>query len=218
MNNYRENQGLPLLAYWALSTIAGCAADLQLPQGEDTSGAPVVTRSRGESEFVTQVNATDRDDWIFFRFATGEQVLVSPQRSDAGSGNEPSFEAPDEDWDLAFQRFHVRSNGGVTAPGNTQVAVLEGEEFEPLVQAPANGYLVDVEDSDDEDSVVDTPFATGVGWYNYDSSDNSLSPNDITYVVQTDEGAYFKMRFTDYYDAARSSGHPEFIWAPLASP
>jgi hypothetical protein len=180
---------------------AGCAEDLKL-DSDDGPAQTVATEPLDEGSFMTRVDASSSDEWIYFSFVSGGQVI-------------PLDPANSSDWDLGFQRFHIISNGGASGSGGASVAVLAEQAFEAVLAAPVEGYLVDQPDSDDSDSVVNSVFEEGDGWYAYDDMTNRLSPRANVYVVQTARGAHYKLAIADYYDAAGSSGHPSFSWAEL---
>jgi len=182
-----------------------CAGDLRPDSETAAPSARVVTEPGSGGALTTTVDASNRDLWVYFSFST--EAEVSPE----DAANSP-------DWDLAFQRFNIISNGGASGSGGAAVAILEGASFDDVSQAPADGYLEDQPDSDDDDTVIDSAFAEGDGWYDYDSSDNTLSPKPIVYVVRAPSGAYYKLALLDYYDAAGSSAHPSFSWAELPAP
>lgn len=119
------------------------------------------------------------------------------------------------DWDLGFQRFHIIANGGASGSGGASVAALAEQTFDSVTSAPAQGYIEDQPDADDDDSVADSAFAMNDGWYDYDGATNRLSPKPIVYVVRASSGQHYKLELLDYYDAAGTSGHPSFVWMPL---
>jgi hypothetical protein len=178
----------------------GCAEDLALDT-EPTPTEPVVTEPAGDA-FTTRVDASDAEAWIYFSFVSGGQVI-------------PADPLNSLDWDLAFQRFHILSNGGASGVGGRAVALVAGQPFEGVTAAPTEGYVSDLPDGDDDDTIVDTPFEAGDGWYDYDDTTNRLSPRANVYVVQTGPEVHYKLSILDYYDAAGSSGHPSFSWAAL---
>jgi hypothetical protein len=189
-----------LLAATTLAAL-GCAEDLQIDT-EDPPSAPVVTVPAGDTAFTTSVDASDAEVWVYFSFLSGGQVI-------------PADPATSIDWDLGFQRFHIISNGGVSGSGGAAVALVVDQPFDAVLAAPADGYVSDLPDGDDDDSIADTIFEEGDGWYDYDESTNRLSPRTYVYVVQTGRGTRYKLAILDYYDAAGSSGHPSFSWAEL---
>jgi hypothetical protein len=178
----------------------GCAEDLQIDDAE-TPSATVSTDAAGENAFTTRIDASDETAWVYFSFVSRAQVIpVDPANS--------------VEWDLGFQRFHIISNGGVSGIGGAAVAIL-ADSFDAVVTAPSEGYIPDQPDSDDSDTVANSAFEDGDGWYAYDEATNRLSPRGNVYVVQTARGAHYKLSLLDYYDEAGSSGHPSFSWAEL---
>ena len=194
---------LPLAgaAALALSVSTGCAEDLAVERADDVTEG-VVTEAGTAGTFRTSVDASDSVAWRHFSFATGTEVA-------------PADPASSPDWDLAFQRFHILSNGGVSGSGGAAVAVITGQTLADIGAAPADSYLEDQADGDDDASVAESAFSLGDGWYAYDSATNRLSPHPNVYVVRTGSGAFFKLAIVDYYDAAGTSGHPSFEWAGL---
>lgn len=188
---------LPCLAL----PLAGCAEDLRADAGEDETET-IVTEPAGDNTFSTRVDASVDALWVYFSFASSGQVA-------------PADAASSAEWDLGFQRFHIVSNGGVSGSGGASVATLADRTFESVLEAPEDGYIADQADSDDSDSIANSAFEQGDGWYAYDETTNRLSPRAIVYVVRTARGADYKLSLIDYYDAAGSSGHPSFTWSEL---
>jgi hypothetical protein len=189
------------LAVLSLAFGSGCAEDLKL-DGEDGSTETVATEPLADGSFITRVNASDPEAWVYFSFVSGGQVIPLDPLTSA-------------DWDLGFQRFHIISNGGASGSGGAAIAVLTEQSFDAVTSAPADGYVPDQPDGNDSDSVVNSVFEEGDGWYAYDEMTNRLSPRANVYVVQTARGAHYKLALLDYYDAAGSSGYPSFSWAEL---
>ena len=143
--------------------------------------------------------------WIFFDLETAQQVNpLTPEDSD--------------EWDVAFQRFKVKTNGGISGSGGVEGARLAGVDFSTLDQAPPGGYVVDAEDSGDEDVDPDYVFLGPAPWYDYDGTGHTLSPADAVYVLRSVEGNYFKVQMLDYYDDAGTSGFPKLRWGPIQAP
>jgi hypothetical protein len=125
---------------------------------------------------------------------------------------------PSEGWDLAFQRYHVMSNGGVSGAGGVRVAPLTGVDFDDVTEAPADGWLEDLADSDldgHNDYVIS---GQDLSWWEYDLETHVINMTGVVWVVETTEGAHFKLEFVDYYadvNGNAESGYPTFLWAPL---
>ena len=185
--------------------LVACAPNIGKDVQDDTddtatTGGDVVNVNNGDST-TTTINATDSLAWIYYDF-------------ESGSGVEVEDAATELNWDLAFQRYTPKMNGGVSGSGGMGVALLDGEDFDALSEAPYSGYLSDAE-SAEETGTTEYVMAE---WYDYDYTTHLLSPADRVYVVRTVEGNYFKLRFDNYYDEAGTSGYLQFTWAAIDEP
>lgn len=196
-----------LLAGW----IAACGPDLRPdpgnpPDPEEPGPGPTNPQlthvEHGDGTFTTTVDATSSEAWI---------GLDLDQRTQANG-------AEDKQWDIAFQRFHIRLRGGVSGTGSVEGTILKDVDFAQVSQAPAAGYFTDAADSDDADSNPDTVFETGDAWYSYDPTTHKLTPRPQVYVVRSDQGAYFKVQLLAYYDAAGTPAMLQFRWGPVQPP
>jgi hypothetical protein len=185
--------------------LSACGEDIGLSPAPDDPTPPDANNSRvkstqdAEGTWTTVVDATSSAAWVGVDLDTRTEV-------DA---------ARDEAWDLAFQRFHVRTRGGPNGSGGVAVAVLENTDFDTLRAAPADGYQQDR----GGDSAGTRFEADGDGWYDYEPSTHKLSPKaGRVYVVHGDQGRYFKLQLVSYYDAAGTSGWMRFRWAELSAP
>ena len=193
MENYKEHSSsfhfkfvyLLYILYFA-SGMIGCAGDIS-PTNNDSMVEDI---SLPPSTFV--IDASNREEWVYF---------------DLDLSFEPLSEET-EGWDLAFQRFKVKSNGGVSGEGGVEIAILEDVIYDDIQDAPDTMYLVDQEDSDDQDDVPDYVFNQGDQWYEYDLSTHTLSARETVYIIHSTDDLYFKLRFLEYYNEV---GDPAFI-------
>lgn len=136
------------------------------------------------------IDATSREAWTFFSFSAGKTVEIEDHTSST-------------DWDLGFQRTMVIVNGGVSGPGEGSALILDGVQFEDIVEAPEGDYVPDT----DQIATI----ARGDGWYTYTGPPNHwILPNDRVYILQTAVGLFAKMRFIGYYtdnEAKEDSGN-----------
>jgi HmuY protein len=196
---------------WGVWLLVGCAANIA-PKA-DTQTDPATTDESGRitskqlADGVTEslVDATDDSAW---------------QRFDLDYAREVRDANDDSDWDLAFNRFHIRSNGGASDKGGVELAQLPGQAFATLLQAPSAGFQQDQPDGPaDDDDEPDNVFNNGDrDWYDYNLMNHTLSPADISYVVHSTDDRYFKLRIESYYDAAGTPAWLRFPWAELAGP
>ena len=181
--------------------VVGCAPSLMPAEDTDTDTdadtEPLIETVDGQ----VFVNASDYDNWVYFEIDEGLEVFP---------GN------PDDsiDWDLAFKRFNVKINGGISGTGGMGVAVLPEEAYDSLTTAPTDGYITDEADAD-EDGVPELAFKD---WYDYDMQTHLLSPADVVYVARSVEGAHFKIQFENYYDEAGSPAMLRFSMDIVENP
>ncbi|ADO75066.1 HmuY family protein [Stigmatella aurantiaca] len=203
---FRRAASALLLTGW----VVACGPDLQPEPGdpppENPPENPQDTHLRhvdnGDGTFTTTVDATSQTEWIGMDLDTRRQ-------ESAGT---------DAKWDVAFQRFHIRTRGGTSGTGGVEVAMLSSVELTQVSQAPQAGYTVDAVDGDDEDTNPDSPFEGGEGWYSYDLATHKLTPRAQVYFIRSDTGAYFKLQLTGYYDAAGTPAMLQFRWGPVQAP
>jgi len=197
---------------------AGGAPDAGLPPGTD--GGPPVDAGPPESEVVrhtdlgdgsteTLVDASYDDTWILFDLETSSHLTEVSDPFTTGG-----------EWDLAFQRYHFRLNGGEGGAGDAAVAILDGADFDALTQAPEGEYLQDVVDGDDDDELPDFAISAGPNpWWDYDPTFHTLTPKDRVYAVRSAQGNYFALEVVDYYHPdTGASGFPAFRWKPIDPP
>lgn len=193
---------------FAASFVSACAPNLdeEFPfDGALPAGERIIHEELGEGVTQTRVDASAKEAWIYFDLDAKKELTA-----------DQAFES--NAWDLAFQRFKIITNSGVSGTSEMGTAVIEGGDFDALLSAPAAEYLQDRSDGPDANAEVDSPFLEGDGWYAYDLSQHRLAPRDVLYVVRTAEGAHFAIQLLAYYDDAGTAGHLRFRWKPLTAP
>jgi len=95
-----------------------------------------------------------------------------------------------DSWDLHFNGYTIKMNGGMSGSGKASAMPMEGEEFENIAVAPDHGYS-----SDQSGSIFG---ATYGGWYNYDGTTHLLSSKNHIYLIDTGNSVY-KMQIKNYY-------------------
>ena len=195
--------------------VVGCAQSIDNSSeneqiDETASETGLVTSIENEDGTITaHVDATAEELWVYLNLETG--LEVAPQNPDENQDW-------DAQWDLAFQRFKIKSNGGISGTGGVEVARLATVNFDTFEKAPEQGYLTDAEDSDDQDLDPDYVFLGATPWFDYDGSTHILTPADAIYAIRSVSGKYYKFQMLDYYDEAGTSGHPSFRWGAIEAP
>lgn len=192
----------------AATALWACAPDLRedhpfdgdLPEGDYVTFADL-----GAGTLELKVNAGEPQSWVFVDLDTQRQV-PGAEAVGAPAG-----------WDVAFQRYRIISNGGVSGVGTVAVAVLPGADFDALAEAPPDGYVTDADDGPDENRDVDSAFLAGDGWYSYDLLNHGVQPRDLVYVVRSDLG-HWALKLLAYYDEAGTAARLKMNVKPLPGP
>ncbi len=158
--------------------------------------AGIVGQPAGVVQYT--IDARSRQDWVYFDFAGGVAVTTSQEGLD---------------WDLAFRRTDILTNGGETNPEGLGGAVDLGDI--PLEEAspPADGYLTDA--TDDERGLENPALHK---WYSYNWTTHIISSKDRTYAVRTAAGDTLLLSFVSYYCDDGSSGCITFRYLRPANP
>lgn len=153
--------------------------------------APTVGEARGVSEDdegIRQytIDATSRQEWVRFSFSQAAEVQAPPESLD---------------WDIAFRRTDVTTNGGETNPAGSGGATELGMISLPEAEAPADGFLPDMID---EERGLENPALHS--WYSYDWMTHVVSSDGHTYGVMTATGETALITFLSYYCEDGSAG------------
>jgi hypothetical protein len=187
-----------LLLSLGLFLVAGCGsgspnADFGDPSASTYHPTPLNLQEVGDRLVGPQiytVDARSRDIWMYFDFSRNSVVSVQHPQTD--------------DWDLAFQRHIIRTNGGDTNPsGQAAVVRLDEPDFAAVTRVPEDAtFMPDVRTKRRLSSL--NPALEK--WYNYDYMANVLIPKPVVYIVRTQDGKYAKMRILSYYCKGGISG------------
>ena len=153
-----------------------------------------------------EINSTGSTTWKYFSFATNDTITVTdPANSTA--------------WDLAFQRYRIKTNGGKSGNGSGSAAnsYQKGQTgFDNLkVVADTTTFALDAS----IDIAVQQGYATYVvnpllyTWFTLElggSQGTQIVPTDYIYIVKTGTGKYAKVWFKSYYSATNISGYVTF--------
>ncbi|MEL6182672.1 MAG: HmuY family protein, partial [Myxococcota bacterium] len=109
-----------VLAAMSLALGSGCAEEIGSSTNDTPSSNSTASNSTaeglishtdmGDGTFVTQVHAVDEAAWVYLNLEDRAEVTVSDPFTSL-------------DWDLGFQRFRIKTNGGISGSGGMGVAV-----------------------------------------------------------------------------------------------
>lgn len=190
------------LVFGAL-TLASCSRD------DNNEVTPNVTDNSKEATVDASTSG-----WKYFSFEKGTEVTVTDPENDLT-------------WDIAFQRYYIKTNSGVSGNGNGGVFKTDSKELSALKQAPTTGYTADdkketvqlgyppVNTELSYNSIISGGMKSVNGYVAYDPAlaaqgKSPYTVNKWVYVVKTAKGEYVKLQVVDYLDAKNKGGHPKF--------
>jgi len=136
---------------------------------------------------VANINASSLDDWTYFDFSRGKQVHI----------HDPSS----LEWDLAFRREKVISNGGMTNRfGKAGLIDLGEKDFDSVTEVPMTPYTQDIA------TRTETQNPAMIKWYKYNYLTHKLSAKRNIYAVRTADNKYAKMQFISFYCTNKETG------------
>jgi hypothetical protein len=206
---------LPLLALAGVLTLSACdtteadeVVDLEAEVAADVEADPTTGRDP-----VTGAPIAN-NLFTLYDLDAGEIVLSSSE-TDASVRTADSTGTA---WDIGFRGTTIIFNGGTSGPGQGSAQLLT-EAFPGVTEAPASGYVAD--GANTACPSVETPGGTFPGspyalctgdengWYDYDPSQNLITPiPGRTIVLTTGDGDYAKVRILSYYQGNPTPPNP----------
>lgn len=203
MNSIKRISCGAILVVCAISaTLASCGSDNPEPK---TEGLDVKRHTQSRATSV----AGDSTDWVYFSFATGAEV----------QGVTEANRMSRSDWDIAFNRFNMRTNSGLSGSGKGGAVETDKTSFADVTEAPSDGYVTDVE-------ITIRGFSNGAMREMKSTGNLALNKairfsgppptytlNDHVFVVRTADGKYVKVIFESFHNAEKKSGYITFRYA-----
>ncbi len=130
------------------------------------------------------------EEWVYFDFSRGSVIKGADKNS--------------LDWDLAFKRAKILTNGGETnKKGLGGALVLESVKFETIAELPENASFEKDYKSynklEKENKALDK-------WYEYNYLNHRLEPKPSIYIIKTADGRFAKMQILSYYCEGEKAG------------
>jgi hypothetical protein len=200
-NLFILNLGVTILLiglFWLPVKLEQMGGFLDSPSMKDKQ-ANGLTRKFGGAQSVTAVNtnllpastlvidATNEEEWSYFDFSRGQQVKIHDSSS--------------LEWDLAFRRGKIITNGGATNKfGKSGLMDLGEVSFDAVENVPLRDFVKDKATSTETENPV------LVQWYKYNFITHKLTARKNIYVVRTADGKYAKIQFMSFYCADKQPG------------
>ena len=210
------------LNFLAPALIAGMMV-LTTSCSKDDNPTPIPSTAKE----VKELNVSSQTEWVYFSFSEGKQVEVTNPRTS-------------DNWDIAFNRYNVKTNGGTSGIGGVEVANTGSKDFATVTQYPGIGYEKDIlvtsygrpqpgQTTPTTTTISVNPAITGTvqspdpkGFYNYmpptpGSNTPHITLTKYVYVVKTVKGKYVKLQITEYTNAKGELGYLTFKYDTLTS-
>ena len=195
-------RGVIKTAWLALAVVAvvGCASAPTIPEyARPFDGQKAIVEVLPGGATLVALDATGESDWVYFDLDQAIQVEVTDPLADTT-------------WDLAFQRFRVKANGGVSGHGGVAVAAVGTTNFAASPDSASAEWVLDEARGGDR---VDLAFSAEGNWFRYRLRSHSLESREQVKLIRSSLGTIFKLQMMTYYDRFLISGHPTFRYAPL---
>lgn len=165
--------------------LAGCPDD---PSASDDLSW--VDDGTNENASVVKLDAGAKDGWTYVSFEKGA-VVDAPER-------------PEEslDWDIAFQRYNVKTNGGTSGSGQGAAADLGNKDLKTTNIAAVGAWVEDKDVSDARTGDRQSMSSVLSGWYEYHFFKHQLVSKYRLYAVRGADGRVALFKIHDYYDDA----------------
>lgn len=154
-----------------------------VPEFAPTPPAPAALGDSLVGPVTYTVDASNPNRWVFFDFSRGSAVPAPGP----------------EEWDLAFQRFHIIANGGEGFAGRGGMLDLGPVPFDSVAVVPRAGYVV-------SEAGRDTTNAAMADWYSYSFTSHLMTPRPHTFAVRTADGRHAKLQVVSYYCPGARAG------------
>lgn len=158
------------------------------------------------------ITATDYGKWIYFSFDKKEIIGESAVK-ELKEGL---------DWDIAFNRYNIRLNGGKSGKGKAEAVSVQGQTgktgWDAVTKAPESGYqaddmisvMVGHEMPPTFESIAGSSVITGGkngSWVKMGGMPPSYTVTNQIFVVKTAKGNFAKIWLKQYVGADKKGGH-----------
>ncbi len=142
---------------------------------------------------IVMINASSEKDWAYFDFSRGAVVEI----------HDPSS----LEWDLAFRRGKVISNGGATNKfGKAGLIQMKESRFDAVAQVPSENYIQDT------NTRTETENPVLVKWYKYNYLTHKLTPKKYVYALRTADSKFAKVQFKSFYCENKETGCIKMVY------
>ena len=162
--------------------------------------------------YIIEINATSYTDWVYYNFEIGAEVIIENPETSLG-------------WDVAFQRYHIRTNSGTSGAGNggayvDSINLWTADLFNTTTEIELNTQFNQDTLSQSFYDEISHTFTWGTTsptletWGQIDTTNNyTMEITNNQLIVMTANGNNFIIFWPlDYYDDNGNSGHITLLY------
>ena len=149
------------------------------------------------------------DNWIYFSLSEGKIL----------SGINESNRKTNKTWDLAFDRYNVRTNSGLSGEGLGGALDTKKDVLEAVRSVPAGEFTTDEMGSVTSSMEsfpppsIDTPLnGLLADAIKFQGPPPTYIPNNHVYIIRTHDGKYAKLQITSFANNKGETGHLQFSY------
>ncbi|MDO4879719.1 MAG: HmuY family protein [Capnocytophaga sp.] len=152
--------------------------------------------------------------WVYYSFEKNEVVT-------------PTDETKELTWDIAFNGYIIKLNGGTSGQGQGEVVSTGKTNFSEVTKAPESGYVKDIvkkiiisysprveADTSHSETLTGgfgkTTGAIHISPANMQQWGSVYAPTKLVFVLKTANGKYVKFQVTDFYNDRKVPDYPSF--------
>ena len=178
--------------------LCSCVTTLKIPKyAQFFQGDSYYAEELETGKYLVGIDATSNEKWSYWDIDQDSLVEVAEPKNN-------------KDWDLAFQRFKIKINGGGSGSSGVQITLIKNADFE---QVKVTENFLWRKDESIGLNQVKYAFAEEGDWFVYDFFTHMLEPRDQFYLLRSSENIIYKLKMLTYYDRLLISGFPTFQYS-----
>ena len=190
-----------LMSMMAMLAFSSCSSDDNddVPGGSNLEVKSVVLPNPGYGT----------DNWIYFSLSEGKII----------EGINEANRHDNTKWDLAFYRYNVRTNSGLSGIGNGGALDTKATDLSAVTTVPSGKFTTDVmgEITSSMSSFpppsIKTPLNAELSEsIKFQGPPPTYTPNNHVYIVKTADGKYAKIQIRGFYNDEGKSGFVNFSY------
>ncbi len=170
---------------------------------------------------IFQHNIKDHSKWYYYSFKTKQ--FVGTGDTDPAKGDDAKW-AERTDWDIAFHRYDVRTNGGTSGKGQGGILELKTTKYFSVKEVGNQPFTKDeivkdgiyLGDPHKQKRIDSSISSIACEWIKFDHPKMAwvITKRNV-FIVKTAEGKFVKIQFVNFLNDVNKSGYLTMRYAYL---